>query len=222
MRTNPETPAILRGFAVPSSATAADIHSRSSACTRQTRHIPGDGEYRAPSRSTTPGCLEHYTRRLQARSMAAPTARGTPSGLTANLDDPTNLSARFGSILEPGAKKAMTAADKVPWLEAYWEGLEPHLPHFLPEEQRVAVALYHELAKGRAVDTEQLGFALGISSDDARTLLDREPIKNFIYPDDLGRVLGFGGLAAAPMHHRFEVDGRMLSTWCAWDSLVIP
>jgi alkylmercury lyase len=24
------------------------------------------------------------------------------------------------------------------------------------------------------------------------------------------------------MHHRFEVDGRELSTWCAWDSLFIP
>jgi len=29
-------------------------------------------------------------------------------------------------------------------------------------------------------------------------------------------------LAAARMHHRFEVDGRTLSTWCAWDSLFIP
>jgi alkylmercury lyase len=24
------------------------------------------------------------------------------------------------------------------------------------------------------------------------------------------------------MHHRFAVDGRMLPTWCAWDSLFIP
>jgi hypothetical protein len=29
-------------------------------------------------------------------------------------------------------------------------------------------------------------------------------------------------LAATAMHHRFEVDGRALSTWCAWDSLFIP
>ena len=44
----------------------------------------------------------------------------------------------------------------------------------------------------------------------------------FTYADGEGRVLGFGGLAVAPMHHRFEVDGRELSTWCAWDSLFIP
>jgi alkylmercury lyase len=35
-------------------------------------------------------------------------------------------------------------------------------------------------------------------------------------------VLGFGGLAVTPMHHRFEVDGRELWTWCAWDSQFIP
>ena len=35
-------------------------------------------------------------------------------------------------------------------------------------------------------------------------------------------MVGFGGLAAAPMHHRFEVNGRTLWTWCAWDSLFIP
>jgi hypothetical protein len=36
--------------------------------------------------------------------------------------------------------------------------------------------------------------------------------KCFVYPDEQGRVLGFGGLAAAPMHHCFEVDGRTLWT----------
>jgi alkylmercury lyase len=111
---------------------------------------------------------------------------------------------------------------EIPTLDEYWKGLEPHLQRFSREEQRAAIALYRELAKGRPVDAEQLGDALGISSADARTLLDRNSIKTFAYSDDQGRVLGFGGLAAAPMHHRFEVDGRILSTWCAWDSLFIP
>src|SRR5712672_113571 len=100
MRINPKTPAILRGFAVPLSATAANIHSKLWAFTRRIRQFPRDGGYRAPSRSTTPGYLEHYTRRLPAHSMPTPAARGTPSGLTATLDDPIRLSARFGSILD--------------------------------------------------------------------------------------------------------------------------
>ena len=114
------------------------------------------------------------------------------------------------------------ATTKTPALDKYLEGLTAYLPRFSPDEQRAAVSLYRELAKGHAVDAAQLGRALGISSVEARELLERDSIKAFVYPDDQGRVLGFGGLAATAMHHRFEVDGRRLSTWCAWDSLFIP
>jgi alkylmercury lyase len=116
----------------------------------------------------------------------------------------------------------MTLMTKVPTLDEYWQQLEPHLPPFSPEERRVALALYQEVAKGRPIDEAQLGRALGISATESRVILERDSIKCWVYRDELGRVLGFGGLAAAPMHHRFEVDGRMLSTWCAWDSLFIP
>jgi alkylmercury lyase len=68
-----------------------------------------------------------------------------------------------------------------------------------------------------------LARALRLSTIETRTLLERNSIKGLIYADDRGRVLGFGGLAATSIHHhRFEVDGRALSTWCAWDSLFIP
>src|SRR5713226_9293593 len=111
---------------------------------------------------------------------------------------------------------------KIPTLDQYWEGLAAKLPLFSPEEQRAAVAVYRELAKGKAVDAAQLGRALGVSPAEGRALLARDSIRAFVYADDQGRVLGFGGLAAARMHHRFEVDGRTLGTWCAWDSLFIP
>lgn len=116
----------------------------------------------------------------------------------------------------------MTVAPKVPALDEYWERLASRLRPFAPEEQRAAVALYRELAKGKAVDARQLGQALGISTAESRALLQRDTLKRFTYTDPEGRVLGFGGLAAAPMHHRFEVEGRTLWTWCAWDSLFIP
>lgn len=90
------------------------------------------------------------------------------------------------------------------------------------EEQRVAVTLYRELAKGNPVDDGQLASALDLSILETRELLARDAIKRLIYADDRGRVLGFGGLAATTMHHRFETAGQALSTWCAWDSLFIP
>ena len=110
---------------------------------------------------------------------------------------------------------------RIPPLERYWEQLCAALPEFSPEEQRAAVTLYRELAKGDAVGSAQLGRALGVPTDTARELLDRPSLQSFVYPDDEGRV-GFGGLATAPMQHRFAVDGRELWTWCAWDSLFIP
>jgi alkylmercury lyase len=116
----------------------------------------------------------------------------------------------------------MTAVLETPTADQYWASLRPHLPSFSPEEQRAAVALYQELAKGEPVDDAQLGRALGVSSAESRALLERDSLKCFAYFDDRERVVGFGGLAVAPMHHRFEVDGRALSTWCAWDSLFIP
>src|SRR6266567_4660422 len=119
-------------------------------------------------------------------------------------------------------EEAIMAEPKVPALDEYWRLLESHLRPFSREEQPVAVALYRELAKGKPVDADQLGRALGVTSDESRALLERDAIKSFVYPDGQGRVLGFGGLAAAPMHHRFEVGGRILWTWCAWDSLFIP
>ena len=114
------------------------------------------------------------------------------------------------------------AVRDVPTIHEYWESLAPLLKSFSPEEQHAAVALYRELAKGRAVDVEQFARALDATPAAARALLEREAINRFIYPDAKGRVLGFGGLAAAPMHHRLEVEGRALWTWCAWDSLFIP
>jgi hypothetical protein len=89
--------------------------------------------------------------------------------------------------------------------------LEPHLPRFSPQEQRTAVTLYRELAKGEAVNHTQLARALSVSSAQCRALLQRDSIKRLIYADGHGRAVGFGGLAAAPMHHRIEVDGRALS-----------
>jgi alkylmercury lyase len=112
--------------------------------------------------------------------------------------------------------------NSTPPVDQYWAALDAALPGFSPEEQRVAVTLYREIAKGQPVDAGQLGLALGRSAAEARALLERDSLKAFVYPDDQGRVLGFGGLTAARMHHQLELEGRTLWTWCAWDTLFMP
>lgn len=115
----------------------------------------------------------------------------------------------------------MTTTDR-PSLDRYWTALARELPAFSEEDRHAALTIYRELAKGEPLVAEQLGGALGVPVARARELLARDSIKCFTYADDQGRVLGFGGLAAARMHHRLEVNGRTLWTWCAWDSLWIP
>lgn len=112
--------------------------------------------------------------------------------------------------------------DQTPTLQRYVNVLAAAVPEFGHDEQRAAVTLYRELAKGDPVGAAQLAGALGVPTVEAERLLVRDPIRALVYSDEGGRVLGFGGLATAPMHHRFKVNGRALWTWCAWDTLFIP
>lgn len=111
---------------------------------------------------------------------------------------------------------------KRPSLDQYWDVLAELLPKLSKSDQRVALVLYRELAKGAPVSAEQLADALEVPIDGAKEILNVDPIKSLVYSDEQGRVLGFGGLATASTHHQLEVDGRELWTWCAWDSLFIP
>lgn len=111
---------------------------------------------------------------------------------------------------------------KLPTLEEYWMALAESMPEFSPDEQRAAVTLYRELAKGHPLSPEGLAGALGVVTAEARELLECDSMKPFVYLDDQGKILGFGGLAATPMHHKLLVDGCTLWTWCAFDNLFIP
>jgi alkylmercury lyase len=112
--------------------------------------------------------------------------------------------------------------ENISTLDRLWDGWASRLPVLSPEEQRAGLALLRELAQGEPVAAAQLAWAIGASTADGETLLQRPALKPFIYPDERGRVVGFLGLAARPMHHRFALDGRTLWTWCAQDSLFVP
>ncbi len=96
------------------------------------------------------------------------------------------------------------------------------MPRFSPNERRLSVTLYGLLAKGRPVSLPRLAGALGITEREVKEILSSDVFRSFVYADAVGRVIGFGGLAVVPMHHGFEVNGRKLYTWCAWDTLFLP
>lgn len=103
------------------------------------------------------------------------------------------------------------------------QGLANTIVRAMPEmdatEQRVALSLYRELAKGTPVSLEHLGGRVGLPPERVGTLLDQWP---GIYYDEQRRVMGFWGIALRDMPHRMRVADRALYAWCAWDGLFIP
>jgi alkylmercury lyase len=105
---------------------------------------------------------------------------------------------------------------------AHASGLLRTIPRFTEDASRLALELYRQLAQGEPVALDALADVHGSTADEVRALLADEQLKAWVFYDDENRVIGFRGLAVAPMPHRFEVDGRNLFTWCAVDSLFIP
>lgn len=87
-----------------------------------------------------------------------------------------------------------------------------------PEEARLVLYIYRLLAKGEPVEPSEVAAESGIDRDLVERRLKEWP-GVFLQG---GSVVGFWGLAIPEMSHRFEVDGKTLFTWCAYDALFLP
>jgi alkylmercury lyase len=87
------------------------------------------------------------------------------------------------------------------------------------DDAPLALALLDELAKGEPVGVGRLARAAHRDEGDIAAVLHRWPN---VHRDGQARVVAFGGLGVTPTPHRFEVAGRGLYTWCAWDTLFLP
>ena len=102
-------------------------------------------------------------------------------------------------------------------LKALAESLASTFPG--SDDARLALALLEELANGKPVTLAQLARAADRDESDLAPTLERWPN---VHRDGQARVVAFGGLGVTPTPHRFEVAGRQLYTWCAWDTLFLP
>ena len=88
-------------------------------------------------------------------------------------------------------------------------------------QARLAIALLRRLAEGEPLDVSvptRLAAELGTDDHSAEALISRNAER-----DDQGKIVGFAGLSLrADLPHRFFVDGRGFTTWCAWDTLFLP
>jgi len=93
------------------------------------------------------------------------------------------------------------------------------LPPMDADEQKLALELYAMLVEGQPVVIEQLSGRVGIAATAIKTVLD-----NWlgVFYDGQNRVTGFWGITINETNHHFEVNGKIVFTWCAWDALFIP
>ena len=83
----------------------------------------------------------------------------------------------------------------------------------------LARTLLRELAAGAPVSPAALAGVTGRDEADVTVALAHWPN---VQVDERGRVVAFSGLSLTPTAHSFEVGGRQLHTWCAWDTLFLP
>lgn len=98
---------------------------------------------------------------------------------------------------------------------------ETGVPHsFGPDVSRLLMRLWRRVADGHpvpAADVEQIAADLHVSHEDVTTI-----VSQMCERDVDGNVAGVIGLSQKAHPHRFQVNGHLLSTWCAWDSLFLP
>mgnify|MGYP001550635320 CR=1 FL=1 len=80
------------------------------------------------------------------------------------------------------------------------------------------VVLLRELAKGKPVSPASLAVTLGRAADRVTAALEEAVSTEW---DDNGNVGGYV-LTLRETAHAFEIDGRRLYTWCAFDTLFVP
>ena len=111
----------------------------------------------------------------------------------------------------------MTTRPDTPSLDALAESLAGTFPG--SDDAPLARALLRELTRRETVSDAALAASTGREERDVTATLARWPN---VRRDQQGRVEAFGGLSLVPTKHRFEVGGRRLYTWCAWDTLFLP
>ncbi len=90
-----------------------------------------------------------------------------------------------------------------------------------PDLQRLAITTYKILGENRAPTFDDIGVALDITKERVAELFRLIPESAYEIDKD-GEVAGFIGLSTVRAPHEFNLAGRKLYTWCAFDALFLP
>jgi len=106
----------------------------------------------------------------------------------------------------------------MPTLNDLVEALLPGFPSLNQEEQKVSVQVHRLLAQGHPLTHQDVADNLQIPLERIDSMLNSWW---GIHYDDHNRIVAYWGLSLEPTRHRFEVNGQILYTWCAWDTLFL-
>ena len=86
------------------------------------------------------------------------------------------------------------------------------------EQEDLCRPIIQQVVRGRPVTKADLQGALHLSSDELEQRLAHLPDTEF---DRQGNILGWG-VTLLPTPHQFHLDGKLLYTWCAFDTVLFP
>ena len=92
------------------------------------------------------------------------------------------------------------------------------LPDPVALETLVRATAFHLLFdRGEPIQPALLADVSGIRAETLAGMLDRLSQAGRVRRDDMGRVIGSGGLSVTPDRHLIVIEGRRFWTWCAYD-----
>jgi len=87
------------------------------------------------------------------------------------------------------------------------------------EEQKLSLAIYNGLAKGKPVNIEDLVRNASLNHDVVSGTIEKWP---GIFYNNNKEIVGYWGLAISEMINKIQLKDQTLYGWCAWDTLFIP
>ena len=102
-----------------------------------------------------------------------------------------------------------------PSLETIAERLVAHLECM---QNELCLPILHQVVRGKPLTMAALGASLQMGQNELEHRLSKLPDTEF---DQQGNVVGWG-VTLMPTRHRFEIDGKPVFTWCAFDTVLFP
>jgi len=88
-------------------------------------------------------------------------------------------------------------------------------------ELRLQVVALQFLSKGEPVSPESLVEAWGMPIENVHAIFEQASALGTLQLDDSGNMVGTA-ISLVPSSHKFQIDGKKLYAWCAYDAIYAP